>query len=96
MEGYKQITPAYYGTVLKKQLLDDPKSADILDDLRKGMTVQSVAALYTTTKIYPHMMQSSIIKGTVDVTSTYTKQLNASRDTIAAFYASMREMGLID
>ena len=95
MEGYKQVTPAYYNTVLKKQYFDDPKSAAILDDIRNGMTVQSVASLYTTTTIYPHMYQSSIINGTVDVTSTYTKKLESSRGIITDFYASMREMGLI-
>ena len=96
MEGYKQVTPAYYNTVLKKQYFDDPKSAAILDDIRNGMTVQSVASLYTTTKIYPHMYQTSILNGTVDVTSTYTKQLEGSREIITGFYSSMREMGLID
>ena len=95
MEGYKQVTPVYYQTVLQKQYLNDSRSSALLETIRNGLTVASVASLYADVDLFPASFQASVLAdGSVDVVSIYTGRLSDAKKTIENFYTAMREMGL--
>ena len=95
MEGYKGVIPAYYNTALQKQYLNDVRSTEMLETIRAGLTVGSVASLYVDNALFSYAFEEGVLgAGSVDVASTYAKGVTKARQEIEKFYTTMREMGL--
>ena len=95
MEGYRKVVPAYYNTALQKQYLDDPRSTEMLETIRAGLTVGSVASLYIDKALFSYAFEEGVLgAGSVDVASTYAGGVTTARKELEKFYTTMREMGL--